>query len=141
MFRVSIALLSTLTLIAACGKSSSSEQGAPPPPTRDTPAATGGGGGGGDPVAKAKEIFATRCTPCHGATGKGDGAASASLQPPPRDFSDPAWQTSVDDAYIEKIIKFGGAAVGKAAAMPGNPDLTDPAVITELKNVVRGFGK
>lgn len=95
---------------------------------------------GGDPKAQAQEIFANRCTPCHGPSGKGDGPASKGLTPPPRNFSDPAWQASVTDEHIEKIIKFGGAAVGKSPAMPANPDLmSKPQVVTELKNIVRGF--
>ena len=96
--------------------------------------------GGGDPKAQAQEIFANRCTPCHGPSGKGDGPASKGLTPPPRNFGDPAWQASVTDDHIEKIIKFGGAAVGKSPAMPANPDLmAKPQVVTELKNIVRGF--
>lgn len=90
-------------------------------------------------VGKAKEIFAQRCTPCHGATGAGDGPASATLNPKPRMFTDPEWQKSVTDEHIEKIVKFGGAAVGKSAAMPSNPDLTDPAVVAGLRVVVRSF--
>lgn len=95
---------------------------------------------GGDAKAQAQEIFANRCTPCHGASGKGDGPASKGLTPPPRNFSDPAWQASVTDDYIEKIIKYGGAAVGKSPAMPANPDLmAKPQVVTELKNIVRSL--
>ncbi len=90
-------------------------------------------------VAKGKEIFAQRCVPCHGATGHGDGPASASLNPKPRVFADPAWQSQVTDEYIEKIVKLGGAAVGKSAAMPSNPDLNDPTVVAGLRTVVRGF--
>lgn len=95
----------------------------------------------GDPAAKAKEIFATRCTPCHGADGKGDGAASASLDPKPRNFHDPDWQTSVQDDYLARIIQYGGAAVNKSAAMPANPDLKDQAVVDALVAYVRGLGK
>lgn len=96
----------------------------------------------GDAKQQAQEIFAGRCTPCHGAQGKGDGAASKGLTPPPRNFSDPAWQKSVTDDHIEKIIKYGGAAVGKSPAMPANPDLNaKPQVVTELREIVRGFGK
>jgi hypothetical protein len=93
----------------------------------------------GDPKAKALDIFINRCTPCHGTAGAGDGPASASLNPKPRNFNDAAWQGSIDDVYLEKIIKFGGAAVGKSPAMPGNPDLNDPQVVAELRSVVRGF--
>lgn len=95
----------------------------------------------GDAKAQAQDIYKNRCTPCHGPSGKGDGPASAGLTPPPRNYSDPAWQKSVTDEHIEKIIKYGGAAVGKSPAMPANPDLTaKPQVVTELKNIVRGFG-
>jgi cytochrome c oxidase cbb3-type subunit 2 len=34
-----------------------------------------------------KTIFDARCTPCHGINGKGDGAASALLNPRPRNFT------------------------------------------------------
>jgi mono/diheme cytochrome c family protein len=90
-------------------------------------------------VEKGKEIFAQRCVPCHGTTGHGDGPASAALDPKPRKFADPAWQQQVTDEYIEKIVKLGGAAVGKSAAMPSNPDLNDPQVVAGLRTVVRGF--
>lgn len=91
---------------------------------------------------EAQELFANRCTPCHGPNGRGDGPASAGLTPPPRNFSDPEWQKSVTDEHIEKIIKFGGAAVGKSMAMPPNPDLmAKPQVVSGLREVVRGFKK
>ena len=104
----------------------------------------GGGGGGGsalpaEAVAKAQEIYVQRCTPCHGEKGHGDGSASASLNPKPRNFSDPEWQKSVDDGHIMKIIKMGGMAVGKSAAMPANPDIKDPDIIAALKDRVRSF--
>jgi mono/diheme cytochrome c family protein len=105
------------------------------------PARAAAQAGGGDAKAQAEDIFKNRCTPCHGPQGKGDGPASKGLTPPPRNFGDPAWQQSVTDEHIEKIIKFGGAAVGKSPAMPANPDLmAKPQVVTELKNVVRGLG-
>jgi mono/diheme cytochrome c family protein len=91
---------------------------------------------------EAQEIFANRCTPCHGPTGHGDGPASAGLTPPPRNFSDAEWQKTVTDDHIEKIIKFGGAAVGKSMAMPPNPDLmAKPQVVGGLREVVRNAKK
>lgn len=93
-----------------------------------------------DPVAEASQIFATRCTPCHGPQGAGDGPASKGLVPPPRNFGDPAWQSGVTDAHIEQIIQYGGAAVGKSPTMPANPDLTSkPAVVSALRTHVRGL--
>ena len=91
---------------------------------------------------EAAEVFKTRCTPCHGAAGKGDGAASASLDPKPRDFSEPSWQQATTDEHIEKIIVYGGAAVGKAPTMPGNPDLSSKKdVVTALRVQIRNFKK
>jgi len=107
----------------------------------------GGGGGGGAPakmegdVEAAKTIFQQRCSTCHGTAGKGDGPASATLNPRPRAFGDKEWQKSVTDEHIEKIIKEGGAAVGKSPLMPPNPDLVDkPEVIKGLRSLVRQYG-
>jgi mono/diheme cytochrome c family protein len=89
---------------------------------------------------EAAEIYTARCALCHGAGGKGDGAAAAALNPKPRDYSDPAWQTSVTDADIEKIIVGGGTAVGKSAMMPANPDLASkPEVVQALRAKIRGL--
>lgn len=122
----------------ACGPQSEpdaepSEAEAPPPAAEETPA---------DDTAslraEAEEIFATRCQTCHGATGAGDGPGSAALDPKPRNFQDPEWQASVDDDHIANIIQYGGAAVGRSPAMPGNPDLTSkPEVVEALVQVIR----
>jgi mono/diheme cytochrome c family protein len=90
---------------------------------------------------EAEEIYKSRCNLCHGPTGKGDGPAGAALNPKPRDMSDPAWQKSVADAHIEKIILGGGTAVSMSPLMPGNPDLSSkPDVIKALRLMVRNFG-
>lgn len=91
---------------------------------------------------EAKQIFDTRCMTCHGPEGKGDGPASKGLTPPPRNFHDPEWQKAVTDTYLEQIIQYGGAAVGKSPAMPANPDLmSKPEVVTALRERLRSLGK
>jgi len=91
---------------------------------------------------EAEGIFKTRCSTCHGPTGKGDGPAAAGLNPKPRNMGDAAWQKSVTDEHIEKIIKSGGPAVGKSPLMPANPDLASkPDVIKALRIIVRNQGK
>ncbi len=92
-------------------------------------------------VAKeADAIWKTRCTSCHGALGKGDGAAGAALTPKPRDFTLAAWQSSVTDAHIEKIIAEGGQAVGLSPLMFANPDLAGkPEVLQALRAHVRSL--
>jgi len=94
-----------------------------------------------DAAAEAKEIFSTRCSTCHGPQGKGDGPAGAALNPKPRNLGDAAWQKSVTDDHIEKIIVGGGTAVGKSAMLPPNPDLASkPDVVKALTAQIRGFG-
>lgn len=124
-------------LLVACKPEPVSDQPTSPVPSAAPSAPTAAAAA---PAAQAHEIFATRCTPCHGAEGRGDGVASASLVPKPRNFHDAAWQSSVQDDYLTKIIQYGGAAVGKSAAMPANPDLRDPAVIQALALHVRSLG-
>lgn len=104
-----------------------------------------GDGGGGDTIdpaaqAEATKIYMQRCSTCHGPNGAGDGPGAADLNPKPRNLQEAAWQSSVDDAYIEKIIKLGGTGVGKSAAMPPNPDLaTNEPVVKALRAKVRGL--
>lgn len=123
---------------ASCGKSSDSNSPANPP-------AANGGGSSSLPaaaVAEAKQIFESRCVTCHGPEGRGDGPESKKLTPPPRDYHDKTWQASVDDDYLEKIIKYGGASVGRSPSMPGNPDLiAKPNVVKALREMIRNFGK
>lgn len=71
----------------------------------------------------APAIYKQRCATCHGDTGKGDGLAAATLSPKPRDLQDAAWQDSVTNEDIVKIITEGGTAVGKSPLMPPQPDL------------------
>lgn len=90
----------------------------------------------------ARQLFDTQCAMCHGPEGRGNGPASASLNPPPRNYSDKAWQASVADEDLRKIIVEGGVGVGKSPTMPGNPQLKDkPEVVDALVAMIRGFGK
>jgi len=90
---------------------------------------------------EADTIWQQRCTTCHGATGKGDGAAAAALNPKPRDFSSATWQASVTDEHIEKVILEGGQAVGLSMLMVANPDLASkPDAIKALRAHVRSLG-
>ncbi|HTM20031.1 MAG TPA: c-type cytochrome [Kofleriaceae bacterium] len=96
------------------------------------------------PDAVAREVFNQNCTTCHGVSGRGDGPAAASLQPRPRDYTDPIWQSGTTDDQIRKVILEGGAAVGKSPAMMAwgkLPELQDPAVVDALVHIIRGFAK
>lgn len=139
--------VSLVVLLLACGKSSeptSTESAAPstttPPPSTTTPPPSTPPAAAQAPADEARQMFNTLCSTCHGTSGKGDGAASASLDPKPRDYTDKAWQASVTDDQLRKIIVQGGAAVGKSNLMPPSPQLADkPQVVDELVKIVRGF--
>lgn len=139
---VTVAVGICVMLSACTPKESTESQPAQPAPTAAPTPAAPAAAPAKDPKVEAQEIFNMRCTPCHGAGGKGDGAASAGLDPKPRDLTSAEWQKSVTDDHIDKIIMYGGVAVGKSAAMPANPDLSGKEdVVKALRDVVRGLGK
>lgn len=89
---------------------------------------------------EAETVWTTRCALCHGAGGKGDGPAAATINPKPRTLTDSAWQRSVDDAHIEAIILKGGPSVKLSPLMPANPDLeAKPNVVRALRARVRSL--
>lgn len=101
-----------------------------------------GGGSGAKATPEAQETFKSRCSPCHGESGKGDGPSAAALTPKPRNFGDSSWQSSASDEHIKKAILKGGAAVGKSPMMPAAPDLeSNPALVEGLVGVIRSFNK
>lgn len=130
------ASLSLVLLLTACGGGGDA---APQPAggTQGKPAAAAGAGVGEQ---KARDLFLSLCSTCHGSSGHGDGPGAAAINPKPRSFADVAWQDSVTDEHIQKVIVFGGAAVGKSPFMPAQPDLkSQPDVLVALTRIVRGF--
>lgn len=132
--------------LSACSEQKPAEPAPPPPPPAKTaePAAAAAPAAAapaaGDPKADAEQIFTQRCTVCHGASGKGDGAGAAALNPKPRDYTDAAWQKSVTDEALAKVIVEGGPAVGKSPLMAPSPDLKDkPEVVKALVAKIRTF--
>jgi cytochrome c553 len=134
-------LLLAVVLISACGKNSE-----PPPPSSGSPNAQPESGpnrarAAGEP-SQAEQMFATVCATCHGADGSGKGPAAESLNPKPRNYTDPAWQASVTDEQLKEVILKGGQGVGKSPMMPGQPQLKDhPEVLDGLVQIIRKFGK
>lgn len=140
-----VAAVAALSLVSGCEKKESAPPAAPAQtqqPAAQQPAAQPAAEAVAPEVMKeAQDLFGTRCMPCHGPTGAGDGPASAGLTPKPRNFHDKEWQASVTDDHIEKIIQYGGAAVAKSPAMPPNPDLMDKPVVKGLRAHIRNLGK
>jgi mono/diheme cytochrome c family protein len=156
MHKIFVAAAFALAL-AACSDQKPAEPAPPPPPPvkpvapaapaapAAAPAAPGAAtptaaAPAGDPKAEAEQIFTTRCSVCHGASGKGDGAGAAALNPKPRDYTDGAWQKSVTDDTLMKVIVEGGQSIGKSPLMAPSPDLKDkPEVVKALVAKVRSF--
>lgn len=136
-------------LILACALALAGCKKTEEEPPSETPTPTEGGSAGGSAAAttsaaafEARHTFQTICATCHGPDGKGNGQAAAALNPKPRNYTDKAWQASVTDDDIKKIILNGGAAVGKSPVMPAQPQLRDkPDVVDELVKIIRAFGK
>jgi len=83
-------------------------------------------------VEAGKAKFQQHCAVCHGPTGEADGPTAAALNPKPRKLSDAEWQAAVDDAYLAKVIKEGGPAVGLSPMMVAQRGLSDE----ELANII-----
>jgi mono/diheme cytochrome c family protein len=133
-WRIVLVASGALLLSVGCSKEDKASGGA----VGATTGAAAPAAGADDP----KAYFKMKCVVCHGETGGGDGPGGAALTPKPRNFTEAAWQDSVKDDDIKKAIVEGGAAVGKSAAMPGNPDLRGkPALTDALVKYVRGLKK
>lgn len=121
-----------VALSAACGGDPSDGTAPPQAAPEAVPVATGDN--------EAKQLFESLCFTCHGLTGQGDGPGAVAFNPKPRAFSDLAWQDSVTDDHIKKVIVYGGAAVGKSPMMIGQPQLKgNESVLDGLVKIVRGF--
>jgi len=68
-------------------------------------------------AAEGKTQFENICAACHGPGGKGDGVASAALDPKPRDLSDAAYVSTLSNEHLYKVISEGGPAVGLSPMM------------------------
>lgn len=92
-------------------------------------------------VAAGKAKFQTFCASCHGAAGKGDGAAAAALNPKPRNLADAAYMKTRNDADLKKVIMDGGPAVGKSASMPPWKASLKEADVANLIAYIRSLSK
>jgi len=85
-----------------------------------------------------KEIYLGKgiCFTCHGTAGKGDGAAGASFNPPPRNFTDAAWQKARTDGEI-----FWAITKGTEYGMIAFEDMLSAEERWMLVNYIRELGK
>ena len=132
-----LASVLVLPLCAGCGGAGDPSASAAMETTGAAAAASGD-----DVRADGRKVFETICWTCHGMTGHGDGPASASLEPKPRNLGDKAWQKTVTDEHIRNVVTMGGAAVGKSPAMPAQPQLKgNPSALDALVAHVRSLAQ
>ena len=92
-------------------------------------------------LAAAQDTFKTFCVKCHGASGRGDGPAGATLEVKPGDLTDCARMAKVSDDVVFKVIKEGGSSAGLSKAMAGFGEGLDDDEIKGLVSYVRSFCK
>jgi mono/diheme cytochrome c family protein len=140
-----------LAWAAACGPSESERAPAPAPaaPAQPEPApaaaapsapAAPASAGGGD-VQEGAKLYATYCASCHGPKGNGDGPLAATLNPKPAKHSDAAYMSTLSDEHIFRVIKEGGAAVGKSPLMAPWGSMLSDAQIHDLVAYVRTLAR
>lgn len=88
-------------------------------------------------IALGAEVFKNNCVSCHGAQGKGDGAAAAGLPTPPADFTDGAHATYYSEKGRLQIIKKGIAST----AMVGWENILNDKEIDAVYAYVKTFIK
>jgi mono/diheme cytochrome c family protein len=87
-----------------------------------------------DSVTRGGELFAIYCTPCHGASGKGDGLVAAKFVPP-ADLTSPDLQKGRTDGYWQSYVSAGGAV------MPSYAEALSPEERWDVVNYLRTLAK
>jgi len=77
--------------------------------------------------AKGKTIYETRCAPCHGAEGGGDGPAAAALTPKPRNFREPAFWNGRTAQQLRVTVRDGrpGTLMAPFAGVLSDAEIDD----------------
>jgi mono/diheme cytochrome c family protein len=90
----------------------------------------------GDPE-KGKAKYAQICASCHGATGAGDGVASAGLNPKPAHHNDGNYMNPLSNEHLTKVITEGGPSVGKSPLMAPWGSVLGPQGVQDVIAFVR----
>jgi mono/diheme cytochrome c family protein len=80
------------------------------------------------------DLFAIYCTPCHGASGRGDGLVATRFVPP-ADLTNPELQKVRTDGYWESYLSVGGAV------MPSYGEALTPHERWDVVNYVRTLAR
>ena len=118
----------THALVVGCGGSQESGNQTSASPTTQPPStqpAADTGAVAADPVAHGKQVYVARCVLCHGPEGKGDGPASAALNPKPRNHTDAAYMNSRTDEELLAVIHNGKGGMPAWKAVLSEKEMQD----------------
>lgn len=87
----------------------------------------------------AESAYQGICATCHGAEGMGNGAAGVALDPPPANFTDPAFWAERDRQRIIDVLENGAASVGGSSLMAAYGGLYTDEQIADLADYVISF--
>jgi mono/diheme cytochrome c family protein len=92
---------------------------------------------------KGKASFAMNCSACHGAKGEGDGAASAALNPKPRNFATEPFKYGSSAAQVFATLGKGspGTAMIGFTHLPEEDRWGLAYYVLELKSAGKGAKK
>lgn len=92
------------------------------------------------PAREAQQILAERCSPCHGAEGRGDGPAARECNPKPPNLTDSVRQSHISNEELRQLILLGSKATGRSNQMPPNAGLAQRReTVDALVSLVRGM--
>jgi mono/diheme cytochrome c family protein len=106
---------------------------APPPPAATAP--------GARDAVQGEATYQQLCASCHGPRGAGDGPAGQALEPKPARHDDGAYMNALSNEHLFRVIKEGGAAVGKSPAMAPWGGTLDDARIWDVVAFVRSLAE
>ncbi len=86
-----------------------------------------------------QRLYATYCSNCHGASGKGDGLAAKSLPVKPANHTDGNFLSQLSDKYLHDIISKGGSGVEKSPFMPAWGSLLKDQQIRSIISYMRSL--
>ncbi len=89
--------------------------------------------------AEGKRLYATYCSNCHGASGKGDGIAAKSLPDKPANHTEGNFMSQLSDQYLLEIISKGGSGVEKSPFMPAWGSLLKEQQIRNIISYMRSL--
>lgn len=88
-----------------------------------------------DNLRAGRQLYQQNCVACHGKSGRGEGPAAASMDPPPANLAAVVQTRMATDGYLYWAIAEGGAPLG--TPMPAYKDILAEEQIWQLIQYLR----